>query len=525
MFSACTFKSPIEWTGGNLSVTDCDFDFEGQHLSIGPDVKNVIIADSRFKGKRNIVNKAGDKVLISEPGKKYIKPPAYRYAVNKISTYAPPRSETAFVKAGNGKNEDAARLQNIIDSMSEKGGGYVVLSPGLYLLNSSLRIKENVELRGQMQSWQHSKFLSYYVEKDSTKGVIIYVNYGKDLVDSTLIILEENAGLDGLFFHYPDQEFNGNTKEVMRKFSWLIRMKGDRSYVKHVTASNPWRFIDSYTYDPKDIYIGYCNGAPLEQGIRIGEAENCMIDNVHFNSWYWNTVYFPNTIKKTEPQQGYKKELDNWMKANSSAFIFAGSRNVDVYGCFAFCTKSGFTLLPGKNSGIGPSGIIINSGCDWSKFGLFMHANNSLVFANMHFIDVGENDPDLNISSIYVAADCNDEINLYNLSTWGTSHRAFALLGGSNSRVNIYNFSYQLYFPQINDISKGNVQIINAIRNVPKHSITFNLGTEAYFGLRSSIFPTKLTVSPTSVKKNLEDMSAYFYNDCGRGVIRSYSFL
>jgi len=309
MFSACTFKSPINWTGGNLSIVDCDFDFDGQHLSLGLDTKSAIIADCRFKSVRNIDNKAGDKVLISESGEQYINPPSYVYDVNKISKYIPPSSETIIVKSGKGKKDDAARLQKIIDNMSLKGGGFVVLSPGFYVLKSPLIIKKNVELRGQVQSWQHSKFLSYYAEKGSPKGAVIFVEYGKDLIDSATITLKENAGMDGLFFHYPSQEFNSKTKEVMHQFSWLIRMEGDGSYVKHVTASNPWRFIDLYTFDPKDTYIGYCNGAPLDKGILVGEAENAMIDNVHFNSWYWNTVYFSNSIKKQNQKKGINLSL------------------------------------------------------------------------------------------------------------------------------------------------------------------------------------------------------------------------
>lgn len=409
MFTACTFNSPIEWTGGNLSVVDCDFEFEGTHVSIGADTKHAIIVDSRFKGTRNIDNQAGENTLIGESTKRYINPPAYKYDANKISIYRPPVNTTIFVESGDGKTDDAKRLQEQIDKLSKQGGGYIFLSAGFYRLGSPLVINKNVELRGGVQAWQHSKFLSYYVEENSPKGAVLFVDYGKDIVNSTVITLEENAGLDGLFFHYPGQEFNSKTKEVESKFSWLIRLKGDHSYVKHVMASNPWRFIDVQTFAPKDTYIGYCNGAPLDRGIHVGEAENCMIDNVHFNSWYWNTVYFPNTIKKTTEQNGFKLELDNWMKANTEAFIFEGSKNVDVYGSFIFCTKSGFTLLPGKNSGQGPSGIIINSSCDWSKYGLMMHANNGLTFANMHFIDVGKNDPDKSISSIFVAEGCLED--------------------------------------------------------------------------------------------------------------------
>lgn len=496
MFTACRFGSPVEWTGGNLSVVDCDFNFKGKHLSIGPETGKAIIADSRFKGKRMIENLAGNRVKISESCKSYIRPPEYTYAVNRISDYAPPSDRTVVVSAGDGKTGDAGRIQEAIDRVSREGGGYVLLSPGFYLLGNPLTVRANVELRGPVQAWQHSKFLSWYAVEGAPKGAVIYVEYGRDAVDSAVITLEENAGLDGLFFHYPGQAFDARTQEVLHRYGWLIRAEGDRAYVKHVTASNPWRFLDLSASGVKDNYVGYCNGAALDQGIFVGEAENCMIDNVHFNSWYWNTVYFPNKPSESNPKTGFKEQLDNWMKANSKAFLFAGSRNVDVYGSFTFCAKQGFTLLPGKTTGRGPSGIIINSGNDWSKFGMVMHANDGLVFANMHFIDVDQFDPDRNISSILVAEGCGDAVSLYNVSTWGTSHRAFAMLGEESSQVDIFNFSYQLYFPQVNSISNGTVRVTNAIRNVPGHPMMLEMGDNARFVMRAGIFPTGLTVSP-----------------------------
>ncbi|MFC1760655.1 glycosyl hydrolase family 28-related protein [Planctomycetota bacterium] len=528
MFGACTFKSPVKWTGSKLIITDCDFDFEGCHLSIGPDIKNAIVADSRFKGGRRIDNGAGSKVKISASHAQYIRPPKYTYAVNKISNYKPPQTDTVVVPAGDGDTDDAGRLQKAIDDMSQGGGGYVVLSPGLYVLNSPLVVRENVELRGAVKSWQHSKFLSYYAVQQSPKGAVIYVNYGRDMVDWAAITLEQNAGLDGLFFHYPGQEYSTQTKEVLHTYAWLIRMKGDRAYVKHVTASNPWRFIDLFTHTPKDNYIGYCTGAPLDQGIHVGEAENSMIDNVHFNSWYWNTVYFPNKPSGKTKGSAYKEQLDNWMKAHTKAFIFAGSRNVDVYGSFIFCAKQGFTLLPGKTSGKGPNGIIINSGNDWSKYGLYMHANNGLTFANMHFIDVGKFDPDDTLSSIYVAEGCRDTVSIYNLSTWGDSPRALSMHGTAKSQISLYNLSYQLYPTQENIIRSGKARIVNAVRNrhVSGQKMGYDMGPNSLLMLRAASFPTGLTVTPSQVKTDLESECTRvdFLDTTDLGVIRSYSF-
>jgi hypothetical protein len=211
------------------------------------------------------------------------------------------------------------------------------------------------------------------------------------------------------------------------------------------------------------------------------------------------------------------------MKANTRAFIFAGSRNLDMYGSFIFCSNRAYNMLPGKTSGKGPDGIIINSGCDWSKFGLYMHANNGLVFVNTHFIDVNQYDPDRNISSIYVAEGCSDSIEFYNLSTWGTSHRALALYGTETSRVNIYNFSNQLYEPQVNNIQGGSVRIVASMRNVPKHSITFDLGPEASVIMHAGISDSLPKTNPLDMQNNLESSDVILF-DTARGVVNSLSF-
>jgi len=524
MFSACNFESSIQWTGGNLIVADSDFNFWKDHLSIGPDAKSVIIADCRFKGESRIDNRArAGRVKMSEPREPYINAPDHTYDVNKISTYKPPQTETVFVAAGDGKADDTQRIQQAVDEVSGKGGGYVVLTSGLYMLKGELVVRENVELRGPVQSWQHTKFLSLYAEQGAPKSVIIFVETGRDAEESAAITLEQNAGLDGFCFHYPGQEYSTETKEVLHKYGWLIRMQGDRSYVKHVTASNPWRFIDLVTHDAKDTYIGYCTGAPLQQGIHVGEAENCMIDNVHFNSWYWNTVSFPNKPSE-KGKNAYKEDLDNWMKANTKAFIFAGSRNLDVYGSFIFCSYRAFNLLPGETSGKGPDGIIINSGCDWSKFGVTMHANNGLVFVNTHLIDVGQYDPDQNISSIYVAEGCADSIEFFNLSTWGTSHRALALYGTSTSRVDIYNFSNQLYDPQVNTIQSGSVRIVSSTRNVPKYSTTFDLGPDASVITHAGIYDAPVRATPLDMMQNNTESVDVTLSDVPPGLINSHSF-
>lgn len=370
-----------------------------------------------------------------------------------------------------------------------------MLSAGEYLLEKQLIVKKNVELRGVLDSWQHSKFILSYAVKKRVKGTVVYIDYGKNDLEDATVILEEKAGLTGLFFHYPNQEYSVETKEVRNKYGWLIRLKGDASYVKHVTVVNPWRFIDVKSYNPKDTYIGYCTGAPLETGIYVGESMNCMIDNVHFNCWYWNTVFFSNKPSKVDKKTRYKKELDNWMKKNTYAFVFSGSKKLKVYGSFILCSKQAYSLLPGKKTGIGPDGIVVNSGNDWSKYGLYAEANNGLTFLNTHFIDVVTYDDNKNISCIFTGPQLNSKINIYNVSVWGPSPALLDMNGQEVTGINIFNLSYQLYkMDQENKINGGTVRLVNTVRSIPKLPIRFTLDRQASLEMLSSSFIEKIEI-------------------------------
>ncbi|MGB0372667.1 MAG: hypothetical protein ACPGN3_15140 [Opitutales bacterium] len=525
-FSACEFGGTVNWTGGNLMIANSKFYGSQKHLHVGPKVNSVVVADSQFSRRAQIENLAGDKLQFGGEQFGYVRPPDYSYDTDKINDYRPSQNETLYVSPIDDSHDDSPRIQAAIDQISQVGGGYVVVMPGHYTLRSAIEVKANVELRGSLQSWQHSKFFSHFSTEGTPKGPILFVEHAQGNPDLATFVLKENAGIDGLLFHYPGQRYDEASGEVLEEYGWLIRMAGENSYVKHVTASNPWRFIDSETVPSNNIYIGYCNGAPLDTGVLVGESENAFLDNVHFNSWYWNTVYYDNKPSKFDEETKYKAALDNWMKANTNAFVFAGSKNLEVYGSFIFCAKQAFTLMPGKRSGVGPSGILANSGCDWSKFGLYMYANNDLTFLNTHFITVTHFDDDPSVSSIYVAEGCNDSIAMFNTSTWGSGHRLLSLHGTADSYLAMYNVSYQQYYDQDNIVNAGKVALINLNRNIPKRDLSMSLGDQAYIAMRSNVLGSALRFSAKNPVKEVDGffLAPEFRRKNPNGVAKSFTY-
>ena len=329
------------------------------------------------------------------------------------------------------------------------------------------------------------------------------IYHGKGDPDGHTFLLEENAGINGLSVHYPEQSYDKEKQTVVETYSWLFRLKGDRSYLKHVMASNPWRMVDGFTYSPANIYLGYLCGSPLDVSIHLGENESPMLDNIHFNSWYWNHVFWNNKPSERNPDTAYKEQLDNWLKANCKTFLLEGTRNLDMYGCFQFCTGKAFILKKGIQSGEGPSGLIINSGNDWAKFGLYAHANNGLKFVNVHFIDVNRFDDDDEIASIYFAPEMADSVDLFQVSTWGTSPRFVWLEGKPSSRLRIVNLSYQLYrTDQLNRVYSGHLLVYNAIRRRSEYPITFTVQPEGSAQFYSTFFPFAYSLIPDNLERD-----------------------
>ena len=504
MFTECTFSNRVDWSGGTLHVARSDFPFEGPHVRLGEGTARATVVDNTYRGKRAILNEAGAKAHIHDRPAPPSTAPDYTYRVDQVSAYKARKPRlylaTRHGAVADGRTDASAAIQSAIDAAYEDGGGYVVLPPGIYALEQPVRVRPGVELRGAFDFWHHSKFVSIFAKQGTPKGTLVMVRFGKDQVDRHAIVLEEDAGLNGICFHYPDQRYDRDTGSVTERYAWLVGLQGRGAYVKHVTAINPWRFVDVGD-QANDVYIGYCNGAPLDRGIRMGEARGGMVDNVHFNSWYWNVAEFENQPSPFDEKDHFRKELDNWMKAHTHAFVFEGTRDLDLYGSFIFCTKQAFTLRPGKSTGRGPSGIIINSGNDWSKYGLYAHANDGLDLVNMHFIDVADHDPDPDLASIYLAPDMDDAIALYNVSTWGISPRFISMHGTDASRIRITNLSYYLYVKeQRNRLASGRLELVNAVRWIEDQPITFEFGPRARAEFYSLSLPFAHGTTPEGLR-------------------------
>lgn len=505
MMTECVFGNTVEWESGTLSIVGSRFEFKGKHVQLGKNTVHASLVDNFYQGDRRIEDNSDEKLVLSQEKWTPLDVPEYAYRVDYGSTYQPERTVllnvTDFGARSRDGRDDSAAIQSAIDKVHEGGGGYVLIPAGRYRIESPITVRANVELRGVVDFWHHSRTLSDLDVRGLTRGTLLMIYHGKGNPDDYTFLLEENAGITGLSMHYPSQSYNMDSNTVEEVYPWLFRLKGDNSYLKHIMASNPWRMVDAFTFSPANIYLGYLCGAPLDVSVQLGENESPMLDNIHYNSWYWNHVFWDNKPSPQMKGTAYKEYLDNWMKANSKAFILEGTRNLDMYGCFQFCVGKAFTLKKGASSGVGPSGLIINSGNDWAKFGLYAHANNGLKFVNVHFIDVNKYDDDQEISSIYFAPDMADSVALYQVSTWGTSPRVVWMEGKPTSQLLVANLSYQLYNAvQTNRVHSGHLLLYNSLRRRESVPINFSVQPEGSGILNSAYFPFPYSIISDDLK-------------------------
>ncbi len=506
MMADCTFHNTVDWESGTLSIVKSRFNFEGEHIKLGKHTVHASLVDNRYRGEKGNIDQQGGRLALSQQKLMPLDTPDYEYRENFGSTYRPARAALVNTvdfgaNPGDGR-DDSKAIQAAIEKAHAEGGGYVLIPAGTFRIENSITVRSGVELRGVVDFWQHSRTVSHFNVSGETKGSLLMIYHGKGDPDTHTFLVEENAGINGLSIHYPEQSYDKQNNAVEETYPWLFKLKGDRSYLKHIMASNPWRMVDAFTCSPDNIYLGYLCGAPLDVSIQLGDNESPFLDNCHFNSWYWNHVFWDNKPSEQKRETAYKEYLDNWMKANSKAFVLEGTRNLDMYGCFQFCVNKAFILRRGASTGLGPSGIIINSGNDWAKFGLVAHANNGLQFVNAHFIDVNKYDPDMEISSIYFAPDMADSVELFQVSTWGTSPRFVWMEGKPESKLMITNLSYQLYnTEQLNRVHSGKLVLLNSTRRRSRFSIDFHVGAEGSAELFAAIFPFPYTLSGEALRE------------------------
>ncbi|MCD6366746.1 MAG: T9SS type A sorting domain-containing protein, partial [Bacteroidales bacterium] len=457
-FHSCNFNATANLSGLITNITNSKFNFEGEHIVLGPKCKNAVLADNTYQGIKKITDRMSNsgRLFDRDYYKTYQEAPDFEYV--PFIKRQPTRNQLYLannysgITSGDGV-DDAPGIQAVLTKAGNEGGGIVFLAAGEYDIKSPINIPDNVELRGVLDNPHHSRLL---VNKNLEHefGTYFLMNHNIGNETGASIILNSNSGVRGISAYYPGQTIYATGVAI--KYPWLFRVAGDNAYIKNVTAVNPYQLIDNASFKTDSFYVENIFGYPLTNGIRVGSGStNCMLRNVHYNNTSLGQTYYPNNDEKEE----------EWTHEHLELFKFGDTKNLEMLFCFGRQCKYGVVL--DNENGTGPNGISIGFGVEDIPKGatLKVDANNGFQFVNTSLL----------ADATTINFNTSDSLSLFNSRTKNSKY--FIKSGGKGGSL----FFNQVLHRGVNTIIEGKGDHIEV------NNLIFHDGMQ--FNVRESEFP------------------------------------
>ena len=300
---------------------------------------------------------------------------------------------------GGDSPDDTGAFERAIEAVSEDGG-IVYVPAGYYNVEGTLDVPTGVELRGISQS----------LHVTTGEGSVIFVTSGAGEEDGEpFITLEEGAGLRGLTFWYPDQ----NYKKIV-KYPWLIRAEGHDVYILDICVGNCYQAIDLASADCGGHRVENVTGCVLKNGIAVdGSTKAGYIINTHFNLSFYTAVW---GTKLTDASgsfgdSGMFTALLTYLNSSLTAYSFGATADETVLYAFNYRAAVGMRFTGGFD------GRLCGSGVDGSIVGLYVTGAYQTPLRLLNFADdIVPGSSKVGNVGIYIDADEGSEIALVSSS-------------------------------------------------------------------------------------------------------------
>jgi hypothetical protein len=379
--TACKLDGLLDFQGGALSMLDCSIESNLEnHIELGAGLKTARLNTIKTKGKLRIKNHSDEeKVILFNELKESVKrlDPHYKHTTAYQMRTLKPKVRALKVYDGlpgpiQDRSEDhTSRTQKYLDDLAKEGGGILFFPAGYYSFYGSLHVPANVELRGVVDIPLHA------TRPGTTFNVLTKEGSDKD---TAFITLNEQSGLKGICFNYPNQDYLN-----VRSYPYTVRGKGAGIYIQNLTSSSNTHFIDLGTYQCDEHFVDYVSGCPLKTGIFVGGgSKNGRIYNSQFIGHYWwlyDTVFpkemssnwvseqgnfpIPSWFEGKFPEKkGAEGKVFDYQMKNLNAFVVGDVEKQILFHNFSYGHLRGlYTIDQGAG---GPDALILLHGSDRS---------------------------------------------------------------------------------------------------------------------------------------------------------------
>ncbi|MBE6757816.1 MAG: hypothetical protein E7552_04625 [Ruminococcaceae bacterium] len=375
-----------------------------------------------------------------------------------------------------GEEDATEKIQEYLTELKALGGGTLFLVPGKYRIDGTLSVPTGVELRGSADFGSIPKAVNtmFFVYTDIEEGE------GIDQYNSTATVtLEENSGIRGIIFHYPEQNQNYTpTEKVLDpvetekmgedvyvqyyefefiEYPYAIRGAGSDVYVVNVSVRNGWNGIDLITNRCDNHYVDYLSGHFFNRGIVIGNgSENGYIRNFQFNynsiqqalSEVWSG--FGGTVSNREILSAFHQPMQAQFNNNSIILQMGHVENQLVYNCFNYASYIGVHLIAEETGAA--DARIFGHGVDYGNVSLKIEAAENVEFTNMQltaFNQCGDNgntdrwavnQEEKPIYDIWLTDTFEGEVTVTNFVEWAPTPTSGVRV--DNGTLNMYNAQF-----------------------------------------------------------------------------------
>ena len=423
----------IKQTNGGLSVIQCTFSKNGNHIILDDGIKGALILGNNFCGEAKIITTDASKQELLYSTDNQMLPKIPRGGHKKREKAAIPNSKNiAFIcdfgAVADGKTDNTKAIQAAIDSLGE-AGGTVYIPGGWFFCEGNLYVKKGIELRGVYEEPSHTL----------GGGSVLLTTTGKeDETAEPFINLYEGAGIRGIVIYHPEQ----NPSNPIN-YPWAVRSYGINCYAVNSVLVNPWLGVDFATNVSDGHYISYISGAPIKCGVSLGNNHGeGWVENIQYNPHYWFRTNLPNHPTNSTWKDFWHKQIENL-----DALKFGYNENEHLYGTFVFAAKHGlyFVLQDGK----GTNGKFIGHGTDGGEIGLCIEGVGDIDLINNELVSIES--PRTRIY-LLVKENASGKARLFNNLLWGNPDYAVSICGGD---TDIIQSNYQSQGKIANVITGG----------------------------------------------------------------------